>query len=79
MALHYMTMEVYKCVSNVNPQHLNETFTLTKCAYGLGDNSLLESQQHDLQIMVSNLSKFMVPKYGTYSQRHIKWGCHLIH
>ena len=38
-----------------------------------------KGQQHDLQIMVSNLPKVMVPKYGTYSQHHIKWVCHLIH
>ena len=48
------------------------------CTYALMDNSHLE-RQHDLNIMLSNLSKVMAPKYGPYSQHHIKWDCHLTH
>ena len=36
-------------------------------------------QQEDSPTMVSNLSKVLVPNFGTHFQRHIKWGCHLIH
>ena len=42
MTLRYMAMEVYKCVKNSNPQYLNEMYTLKKCRYDLGDDSLLE-------------------------------------
>ena len=31
----YMAIEAYKWVNNMNPQYLNEIFTLTKCAYDL--------------------------------------------
>ena len=44
----------------MNTQYLNEMFTLKKYTYDLKDYSLLDGQQHVLQIMVSNLSK----KYG---------------
>ena len=48
-------------------------YTLKKCANDLRDNSLLERPAVS---MVSNLWwKFMVPKYGTYSQHHIKCVC----
>ena len=79
MTLPCMAIEVYKCGNNINPQYLNEMFTLKKCRCDLRDNPLQESQQHDLQIMVSNPLKAMVPKYGTYCQQHIKWERHLIH
>ena len=39
---HVKFIEVYKCVNNMNPQYLNEIFTLKKCTYDLRDNSLLE-------------------------------------
>ena len=42
MTLRCMAIEVYKCVNNMNPQYLNEMFTLKKCPYDLRDNSLLE-------------------------------------
>ena len=41
VTLCYVSMEVYKYVENMNPQYLNEMFTLEKY-YGLRDNSLLE-------------------------------------
>ena len=42
MTLRCMAIEVYKCVNNMNPQYLNEMFTLKKCTYDLRDNSVLE-------------------------------------
>ena len=42
MTLRCMAIEVYKCVNNMNPQYLNEMFTLKKCTYHVRDNSLLE-------------------------------------
>ena len=40
--LRYMSLEVYNCVNNMNPQFLNEMFTLNKYMYDLRDNSVLE-------------------------------------
>ena len=42
MILRYMSLEVYNCVNNMNPQFLNEMFTLNKYTYDLRDNSVLE-------------------------------------
>ena len=66
MPFHCMPIYVYKCVKNM---------------YVWSERQLQswKGQQHGLKIMVSNPSKFIVPKYGTYSQQHIKRGCHLIH
>ena len=65
----------------MNPQYLNEMFTLKKCTYDLKKSLelLLERPAARPTIMVSNLYKVMVPNYGSYFQHLIKslWRLHM--
>ena len=79
MTLRCMAIEVYKCVNNMNPQYLNEMFTLKKCTYDLRDNSLLERP-------AARLTKYGLKSFKSYGAKiwnllpaTYKMGCHLIH
>ena len=59
MTLRCMSIEVYRCVKNMNPQYLNEMFTLKKFTYDLRDNSLLERP-------AARLTKYGLKSFKSY-------------
>ena len=47
MTLRLLAIEVFKCVNKLNPEYLNEIFTIKKCPYDFHDTSILETSNSD--------------------------------
>ena len=62
----------------MNPQYLNEMFTLKKCTYGLRDNFLLERPAARLASYGLKSFKSYGAKIWTLLPATYKVGCHLI-
>ena len=49
--LRLSAIEVYKCANDLNPEYLNEIFTMKNCPYDFRDNSILERPKSNTKLV----------------------------
>ena len=62
MTLRLLAIEVFKCVNKLNPEYLNEMFTIKKCPYDFRDTSILERSK-------SNTTKYGLKSFRNYGAK----------
>ena len=60
--LRLLSIEVYKCVNDLNPEYLNEMFTIKNYPYDCRDNSILERPK-------SNTTKYGLKSFRNYGAK----------
>ena len=62
VTLRLLAIEVFKCVNKLNPEYLNEMFTIKKCPYDFRDTSILERSK-------SNTTKYGLKSFRNYGAK----------
>ena len=62
MTLRLLTIEVFKCVNKLNPEYLNQMFTIKKCPFDFRDTSILERSK-------SNTTGFGLKSFRNYGAK----------
>ena len=62
MTLRLSAIEVFKCVNKLNPEYLNEMFTIKKCPYNFRDTSILERFK-------SNTTRYGLKSFRNYGAK----------
>ena len=62
MTLRLSAIEVFKCVNKLNPEYLNEMFTIKKCPYNFRDTSILERSK-------SNTTRYGLKSFRNYGAK----------
>ena len=62
MTLRLLAIEVFKCVNKLNPEYLNEMFTMKKCPYNFRDTSILERSK-------SNTTRYGLKSFRNYGAK----------
>ena len=72
MLLRDLTIEVFRCINEINPAYLNAMFIRKECPYALRDSSIWWDRKLTWPSTVWNPSEVTARKFGTICPYHIR-------